>query len=103
MNSNDGEATLRRDSFRGRFDAGEHRVGTVRIGLDFNRILIVHNVEPRTGREAWQPILLLFEPQPALAFLCVKLHAFHLSHINISLLSDDDDIDIELLYIDISN
>ena len=33
VNSNDGEATLHRNSFRGRFDAGEHRVGTVRIGL----------------------------------------------------------------------
>ena len=87
MNSNDREATLRRDSFRGRFDAGEHRVGTVRIGLDFNRILILHNVEPRSRREARQSVLLLFEPEPALTFLSVELHGL-IVHISISLLSD---------------
>ena len=76
MNADDGEATFRRNAFRGRFDAGEHRVGTVRIGFDFNRILIVHNVEPRTRREARQSVLLLFEPQSALAFLCVEFHWF---------------------------
>ena len=74
MNADDGEATLRRNAFRGRFDAGEHRVGTVRIGFDFNRIFVVHNVEPRTGFETGQSVLLLFEPKSALAFLCVKFH-----------------------------
>jgi len=74
VNADDGELTIFGNSLRGFLDSREHRVGTIRIRLDFDRILIVHNVKPRTGLETGQSVLLLFEPKSALAFLRVKFH-----------------------------
>ena len=74
VNTDDGKLTIFRNSLRGFLDSREHRVGTIRIRLDFDRIFIVHNVEPRTACKAWQSVLLLFKPKSALAFLCVKFH-----------------------------
>ena len=74
MNTDDCELAIFRNSLRGFLDSREHRVGTVRIGLNFDRIFVVHNVKPRTGFETGQSVLLLFEPKSALAFLRVEFH-----------------------------
>ena len=74
VNTDNREATLSRDTLRCSFDTSEHCVSAIRISAELDRIVVVSHRALRARRESRQTVLLLFEPQSTLAFLCVQLH-----------------------------